>query len=216
MKIKTVFFDIDGLLIDSEKAFNICWRQAGEETGYPLTLEQSYRLRSMDHKLAAAFFTELFGDEKAYSAVRVRRQDLMKEYNRTHPLELKKGAREILSYLKDKGYDTAVVTSSQKERARSYLSEVELQDSFTKIISADLISRGKPYPDIYLFACEAQGVKAEECIAIEDSPNGLKSAHDAGCHTIMIPDLTPYDEEVAPYVEWHFDSLFDVIGSGIL
>ena len=74
-----------------------------------------------------------------------------------------------------------------------------------------MVKRGKPAPDIYIFAAEQLGLKPEECIALEDSPNGVKSAAGAGCKTIMVPDLTEPDEELQPLLHAKANSLSDVI-----
>ena len=67
---------------------------------------------------------------------------------------------------------------------------------FDKVISAHMVERGKPYPDVYLYAASALSLKPEECIAVEDSPNGVLSAYRAGCKTVMVPDLTEPDEDL--------------------
>ena len=59
-----------------------------------------------------------------------------------------------------------------------------------------MVAEGKPSPDIYLYACEQVGVPPEECMAVEDSPNGVRSAYRAGCQVVMVPDQTLPDEEL--------------------
>ena len=71
---------------------------------------------------------------------------------------------------------------------------------------------GKPEPDIYLYACSQIGEQPEDCIAVEDSPNGIKSAYAAGCKPVMVPDLTQPDEEIKPLLYAVVDSLADLKG----
>lgn len=78
--------------------------------------------------------------------------------------------------------------------------KLELQKCFDRIVCANMVENGKPMPDIYLYACDQIGVKAEACVAVEDSPNGVKSAYGAGCRVVMIPDLTLPDEETKGYL----------------
>ena len=73
---------------------------------------------------------------------------------------------------------------------------VGFKELFDEIISASMVKLGKPRPDVYLYACEKIGRKPEECMAVEDSPNGVNAAYQAGYHVTMVPDLTPADEEV--------------------
>ncbi len=74
-----------------------------------------------------------------------------------------------------------------------------------------MVEQGKPKPDIYLYAAKQLGFEPCECIALEDSPNGVRSAASAGCRTIMVPDLTQPDSELAALISAKADSLFDVI-----
>ena len=110
-------------------------------------------------------------------------------------LNLKKGAKELLEFLREKKIVTAVATASPKDRAERYLSQTGILKFFDKIISATMVEKGKPSPDIYEFAVKELKLEAEECLAVEDSPNGIKSAFAAGCKVAMIPDQDTADEE---------------------
>ena len=102
----------------------------------------------------------------------------------------------LFFFLGNNGYMRAVATATDEERAGKLLRSVGLDGCFDRIICATMVEWGKPKPDIYLFAAEQLGLSPDECIAVEDSPNGIISAHDAGCFTIMVPDLTEPDEEL--------------------
>ena len=92
------------------------------------------------------------------------------------------------------------------DRALDRLKAVHLENAFDIVISASMVKRGKPYPDIYLHVCKELGVDPAHCVALEDSPNGIRSAHDAGCITIMIPDLTPPTPDLTPLLyDWAED-----------
>ena len=126
-------------------------------------------------------------------------------------IEKKPGVPELLSYLKKEGIKSAVVTATKYDRAVKRLEAVGLADSFDTIVSASMVKIGKPHPDVYLFACEQIGEKPEDCIAIEDSPNGLRSASSAGCKTIMVPDLTGPTPDLEEIIYDWAPSLTDVI-----
>lgn len=209
--VKAVIFDMDGLLLDTEKMLVKFWVRAANEAGFPMTREHALSIRSLHRSFAIPYLQGLFGSGFDYVKIRSRRMELMNEYLSSHPLELKEGAAELLEFLKENEILRAVATATDIERTRDYLTRVGIFESFDRIVCASMVKRGKPAPDIYIFAAEQLGLKPEECIALEDSPNGVKSAAGAGCKTIMIPDLTEPDEELYPLLYAKASSLSDVI-----
>lgn len=209
--INKVIFDMDGLLIDTEGYFSICWRKACAVFGYELTYEQGLYLRSLDSKLADKYFKQLFGDRCSYDDIRRKRKEFMNDMVTEKGITAKKGANELLQYLSGKGIETVLATSSNLERAKNFLKVAKIENSFTYIVSTAMVERGKPFPDVYLEACKKVGEAPCDCVAIEDSPNGVLSAYSAGCKVIMVPDLTkPYDED-RHMLYAVADSLSDVI-----
>lgn len=194
--IKAVIFDMDGVLIDTEKYYFTCWRQASKEAGFPFTEEQALMLRSCDAKVAAKMMEEIFGEEFDYYAIRERRRQLVKEMLETCGLEKKPEVEETLLYLREKGIKTAVATATPLDRTKEHLTELGLLELFDSIVSAKEVENGKPAPDVYLYACEQIGEEPGNCIAVEDSPNGILSAYRAGLKPVMVPDLTQPDEEL--------------------
>lgn len=192
--ITTVIFDMDGTLLDTEKYFRIFWRRAAAAYGYEMSDEQALFLRSLGRPYAEALLKEWFGESFDYFGVREYRRRMMEEALAQAGLETKPYAKELLTWLKDMGYRTAVATATPAERAREQLREVSLERYFDEIVSAAQVERGKPSPDVYLYACEKLGAGSTECLAVEDSPNGVLSAVAAGLKTVMIPDQTQPDE----------------------
>lgn len=209
--IKAVIFDMDGLLLDTEKLLVRFWVQAANEFGYPMTREQALSLRSLHKSYAIPYLKGLFGEDFDYAAVRARRMELMRGHLSENPLELKVGAKELLSYLNENKISAAVCTATDFERAREYLSRVGIFEFFDRIVCAAMVEHGKPAPDIYLYAAEQLGLSSGECLALEDSPNGVKSAAGAGCVTVMVPDLTEPDEELLSLICSRADELGEVI-----
>lgn len=194
-KFKAIFLDVDGVLVDSEPIFNLCWRKAAEQEGYSMTYEQALQLRSLDVQLAQQLFISWYGDENAYPSIRATRKKIMADLTAQHPIKAKEGVLEFLQRVKNYPIMVAIVTSSPLSRITSYLASVSIDIKlFDKVITTEQVQRGKPFPDVYQHACKSIGLEPHECIAVEDSPNGLKAAHDAGCFTIMVPDLTGKDE----------------------
>lgn len=192
--IKTVIFDLDGTLIDTEKYFKVYWRKAAEAFGYDMSEEQALALRSLGKPFAPALLKEWFGENFDYGAVRDKRRQLMKEYLDKKGIELKPGAKEALHWLKQNNYRVALATATPVDRATEHLEETGIYEYFDMIVSAAQVERGKPAPDVYLFACKQLGEQPEDCIAVEDSPNGVNSAYAAGLQVVMVPDQTDPDE----------------------
>lgn len=196
MNIKAVIFDLDGTVLDTEKLLVKYWCQAANEAGFPMQREHALQLRSLAAKYAAPLMKTWFGEECDYQALRKRRMKLMADHLEKYGLEVKAGIPELLDYLGKKGLKRAVATAIDLTRASEYLKQVGLFDSFDRIISAHMVENGKPKPDVYIYAVEQLGLTPAECIAVEDSPNGVLSASAAGCKTVMIPDLSEPDEQL--------------------
>ena len=199
IRIRGILFDMDGLILDTEKLYTRFWQEAANALGYPMTKEQAMGLRSLSGKIGAARLQSYFDKPIDYETVRIKRVELMNAYIDKKGVETKAGIRELLAFLKEKGVKTAIATSSPIERAIKYLTFVGLEDAFDELISGDMVKMGKPYPDIYLLAAEKLGLKPKECLALEDSQSGLLSGSRAGCYPVMIPDQdepTPEIEEI--------------------
>ena len=194
--IQAVLFDMDGVLLDTEKYLTRYLRQAAKEAGYDMSREVVYSLRSYAFRFASPWLKEIYGEDFDYGAIRARRQELMKEHIAVHGLEVKPGVKETVETLRTWGYQTAVVTATNETRAREYMNLTGLTGLFDEVVCASMVEYGKPRPDVYLYACGKIGRKAEECIAVEDSPNGIQAAYSAGCRVIMVPDLTQPDEKL--------------------
>ena len=124
---------------------------------------------------------------------------------------MKEGVRELLSYLKEAGYKIGLASSSRRESIESHLSRAGISSYFESITSGDMVEHSKPEPDIYRIACASLSVEPENAIAIEDSPNGLKSAYRAGMYPVMVPDMIAPTKETDELIGGRkFDSLIQV------
>ncbi len=209
--IKAVIFDMDGVLIDTEKWLNKYWCQAAAEAGFDMKPEHALAIRSLAGKYAGPYLQQIFGPKFSYWTIRERRKELMREHIKKYGIEKKQGADEVLDYLRANGIKTAVATATDPVRTNDYQTRAGWYKKFDKVICATMVENGKPKPDIYLYACEQIGEAPEDCIAIEDSPNGVCSAVSAGLRTIMVPDLTEPDEKTARRIAAKAQTLYDVI-----
>ena len=192
-----VIFDMDGTLTDTEKYYRQAWPEALAHFGYEVTPERVLEFRSLGRPFAPLKFREWFGEDFDYDMVRDYRRGLVRNLIEIHGIPLKKGAVEILKWLMDNDITTAIATANEYPRTKRYLDKLGIGEYFDKIICADMVKLGKPAPDIYIYACEELGLAPDRTFAVEDSPNGVKSAYDAGCKVIMVPDLSEPDEETA-------------------
>lgn len=205
--IKAAILDMDGTMLDTEKIYMIYWIKAANYYGYDMKPEHVLGIRSLANVFAKEKFKEYFGPECDYFQIREKRKELMSDYFEKNGLEKKKGLDEFLKHLKQKGYKIAVATATDYDRTKMYLKQLNIEGYFDQIVCACMVSKGKPEPDIYLEAARRLGYNPEECIALEDSPNGVLSANKAGCKVIMVPDLTEPDEETSKLLYARVDDL---------
>lgn len=205
--IKGAIFDMDGLMLDTEKLLVRFWRQAAADFGYDMSFENVLEIRSLSRKYSVPLLKGIFGEDFPFEEVRSRRISLMNAYIDEYGFDIKKGLFELLDYLREHSYKIAVATATDLTRAKMYLDRVNAFGYFDAVICGNMVKNGKPEPDIYLEAAKQLGLAPQECAAFEDSPNGIKSAHAAGCKAIMIPDLSQPDDELIPLLSAVYESL---------
>ena len=209
-RIQGVLFDMDGVILDSEKLYSQFWQEALQALGYPMTREQAIQMRSLNRDAGAAKLQSFFGPEVDYAAARNKRIELMDLFVRTHGIEPLPGVYDLLDVLDTLGIPAAITTSSPPERVREYLEPLSLFHRFQAICTVYQVAKGKPEPDIYLFGAESLGLRPEACIAIEDSDTGILSACRAGCLPVMVPDQDVPAASTLPRLYALADSLSDI------
>lgn len=210
-RIRGVLFDMDGLVVDTEKLYSRFWMAACHFYGFPMTYDQSLGMRSINSHLGQKQLEFYFGPGIDYKTIRAKRIELMDAYIAENGVELKPGIRQLLDYLHEEKILCAITSSSPIDRIRSYLSFHGLDTQFHALCSGHDVPNGKPAPDIYLHGAASLGLSPRECLALEDSPAGIESAYRAGCFPVIIPDLDQPDEKTLSRCYGKADSLADII-----
>ena len=207
MEKPAFIFDLDGTLIDTEKLYRKYWPMALADYGYELSDERALMLRSLGRPFAPRQFKDWYGEDFDYNLIRQRRKEYVEGHIEKYGIDLRPGVKEIVTYLRDKNITVAIATATDPERTAKYLEMTGISEFFTDIICATMVEHGKPAPDIYKFACEKLNKKPSECFAVEDAPNGVKSAYSAGLKVIFIPDQAPSDDSFKSMIFAEFDNI---------
>jgi HAD superfamily hydrolase (TIGR01509 family) len=195
--IAAVVFDMDGTLLDTEPLYREAIFQASAEYGYEMTRELHMAQVGVPNDVAREQFFAVFGSEFPFEPYHKRMHQLMAEIEETRGIRLKKGARQLLELLKKRGIPAAVVTSTARLAAFRRLERTQIVDLLTVVVTRTDTEKGKPHPEPFLTAAAQLGIAPETCLALEDSPNGVRAAHAAGMKTVMVPDLVAPTEEIA-------------------
>ncbi|HEX3035477.1 MAG TPA: HAD family phosphatase [Thermodesulfobacteriota bacterium] len=206
--IKAVIFDMDGVMIDSEPLWEKTERilMAQRNIDYnPIYRDKIVGLNQND---SAKLLRETFNLPKTIEEIITERIDILLTLYEKE-LELVKGLTDLLEELAQKGFLLALASSSPRRAINFVLDNFSLRDFFSVIVSGDDIQLGKPHPDIYLHTAQRLYVKPEECVVIEDSINGVKSAKAAGMTCIAVPDrrLNPKEFQAADLITDSLDKI---------
>lgn len=205
-------FDMDGVLFDTERLCQRCSSVVAKTYGIGDIIDNLYQQaiglnRASEKKL----FEQVVGRTFPYDEYRDKCSRQIKQVIAEEGIPVKAGAYMLLQYLKTNRYKIALATSTSKESAMSHLEMSKMTEYFNVIITGDMVEKGKPDPEIYLKACKGLEIVPQNAVAIEDSPNGLKSAAAAGLRTIMVEDMIPYTPSLEPYASMSLKSLTDVL-----
>lgn len=209
--IKALIFDMDGLLLDSERIVQRSWEEIGREMGIPDLGAHIYNTLGMNRKARNEYFLNTFGADFALETFNRMTSEAFFRIVGETGIPLKPGVKELLKYAKEHGLAVAVATSSSSEYAVKELENAGIWKYFDGGVFGNMIEHAKPDPEIYLKACDCIGMKPSECFALEDAPAGIRSAHAAGLKVIAVPDLVQPDEELLTLIYKKFDTLHEVI-----
>ena len=148
--IRGVLFDMDGLVVDTEKLYSRFWREACAVYGYEMSYEQSLNMRGLGGQAGERMLQSFFGSGVDYLQLRNKRIELMDAFVDEHGVELKPGIFELMDFLEEAGIPAAITSSSPIPRIRKFLAPYGLDSRFRALCSGRDVPRGKPAPDIYL------------------------------------------------------------------
>ena len=195
--IKAVIFDMDGLMIDSERITFEGYQKIFKEQNLEFTMDFYKTLLGNGMTIVKKLFKDEYGDNFDFEAlIQVVHQHLKDTLDQGR-MPLKPGIISLLEYLKSKDIKTIVATSSQRTRVDAILSKLNLVEYFNDSICGDEVVNGKPNPEIFLKACQKLDVLPSQALVLEDSQTGIQAAFDAKIPVICIPDLKYPDDEYA-------------------
>jgi|GEM_PF-169587 haloacid dehalogenase superfamily, subfamily IA, variant 3 with third motif having DD or ED len=195
--VEAVVFDMDGTLIDSEAVFRSALFTTCAELGFEMTDEVHLAIVGGTAEHTKRVLFDAFGTSFPFEEFVERCTHHMEAELEQNPMRVKHGARDLLSFLNERGVPMAVATSSRQIHASKHLGRVGLLPFFRTLVTRDDVRNPKPHPEPYLTAAQRLNVHPSRCIAFEDSPFGVMAATSAGMRTFLVPDLTRPTEDIA-------------------
>ena len=204
--IKAIIFDMDGVILDSESISDITWRKAAEEKGLSVNDEILNACRGSNKNDTIQTLKKYYGSDFDSEAFLERTSELFHEIEEKDGIPLLPYAKEILEYLKPR-YRLALASSTRGPTVERQLRAAGVIDFFETRTTGEMVEHSKPNPEIYLMACKSIGMNPEDCAAVEDSLNGIRSAYAAGLNPVMVIDKVQPTEEIRKMCCNIFDTL---------
>lgn len=194
--VSGIIFDMDGVLIDSERQSNEGWLWAAGQLGVDMPMWLIDSFKGAPAELCCKFFDDYYKGVIDYWEAKELRTQHVYKIRETEGIPVKKGVKDIFEYIRNNGLKCAVATSTRRESAEKTLHEIGVWDYLDAVVYGDEVERGKPEPDIFLRAAKAIGVNPLEAVVVEDSINGIKAGYAAGMRVVHIPDTIAIDDDI--------------------
>ncbi len=204
-------FDMDGLMLDTERPAVRFWLAAAAEAGWEIDEAVPVSTVGLDEDATRNRILEACGPGFPYAAVRKRLEELFIESVEREGIPHRPGLLELLDHLGGVGVPVAVATSTPRKIALWKLEKAGIRGRFSVLACGDEVERGKPAPDIFLLAAERLAVAPADCVGFEDSPAGLRGLAAAGIRSVFVKDLTEPPAEVLATVWRRRESLADAL-----
>ena len=205
---KAAIFDMDGLILDSERTVLSCWEKIGEKYGFKDIVTYGISVIGKNKKATIDEFERIYGEpgDRYERALR----EIYNGLAQKGEVPLKPHTLELLESMKTAGMKIAIASSSTREEVTTQMEMLGALKFFDTCVCGDQVTKSKPDPEIFLLACDALGVKPEEAVGLEDSFNGVRACKASGLYTIMVPDIIQPDDEMKGLADVILPSLKDV------
>ncbi len=209
-KLKAVLFDMDGTVLDTELIHLRAWEKALADFGVFNVTDILYRCIGLADVLMKDLFKKEISDTLDFEVVYAKARDYSR-VTKSQGIPIKKGFIELNDYLQENGIKSAIVTSTVHESAVHDLTNSGIIDRFDLVSGFGDYEDCKPASAPYLTAAERLGLTPSECLAVEDSVNGVLSAYNAGIRCIYIRDIIDNEASVKDIIFKKADNLFELI-----
>ena len=211
MQYQAVVFDMDGVIFDTERLVIEFWKEVAKKHNIPNIEHTCIQCLGTNRVRTREIFLENYGADFPFDPYRAEVTELFNTHYKGVPLPTKPGIRELLSYLQEQDIKVGLASSTAQHLVRDEIGTAGLLPYFQTLVCGDMVEHSKPTPDIFLKACEILNADPTKSIAIEDSFNGIRSAHCAGMTPIMVPDQVQPTDEIRTLAFHVMPSLLDVL-----
>jgi HAD superfamily hydrolase (TIGR01509 family) len=209
--IKAVLFDMDGVLLDTERLYAKILFGIMRELGYEMDMTFFIETLGVPNRACRQLYLDVYGDDFPYEEVYGRLFDAVTAHMQANGTPLKSGAQACMEELKARGLKLVLATSCPRFAAENYFRALpEMDRLLDGKVCGDDVTRGKPDPEIFLKAARLAGREPAECLGVEDSISGLRAIRTSGARPVMIPDLLAYSEAFAPWVDDVLENLSEL------
>lgn len=213
MKYKIIIFDMDGLMLDTEKFYYESWFKFSKDYDFVYSNEKRKLLAGMNGPTIRNIIAKELGSEQKAKELRENLESYRREYFLNFKGDLKKeGLINLLDYLKENEIDAIVASSSSREKISYLLKNQNIDHYFKFVVSGHEVENGKPDPDIFIEALNQAGYKKEEALILEDSYNGYKAAKASGMDYIIIHDSSFEKDFDADCEASNLNEVINIIG----
>ena len=211
MQYQAVVFDMDGVIFDTERLVIEFWKEVAKKHNIPNVEHTCIQCLGTNRVRTREIFLENYGADFPFDLYRAEVTELFNTHYKGVPLPTKPGIRELLNYLQEQDIKVGLASSTAQHLVRDEIGTAGLLPYFQTLVCGDMVEHSKPAPDIFLKACEILNADPTKSIAIEDSFNGIRSAHCAGMTPIMVPDQVQPTDEIRTLAFHVMPSLLDVL-----
>lgn len=209
-KIKAVIFDMDGVMVDSERKALACFEETCNQLNIEFDREFYISTIGRTYKQCDDMYTEKYGLE-LFNKIHSLYQEMYESYYSKGLINLKKGCREIISYLQENNIPYALATSSPYRIVEaSFLNQGYEEVPFKYVMTGEHVKKSKPDPEIFIRASELMNVNIKACMIIEDSRNGIIAAKSSGAISVLVPDIIEATKEMKDNADYIKEDLIQV------